>query len=214
MYLYYRSYEQAGLISKENKELDLAVQYMERASFMFQEHGTPDTAALCLEKAAKWDICPYHCLVFSSLKYIKQRNHKNLPHIYAQLKKNPFIDFSLYWIYFLVQLWRKLIAYRNTLESIPGTNMYWAISVKFLAQGNKRLTLTGFEPRQLAILRLLVRHVNHSFTLPPLTFNRYYQCSVLYMIVSHYQNKRLYNILFSGVFWYKFYRFCYYLYTM
>jgi hypothetical protein len=28
---------------------------MERASFMFQEHGTPDTAALCLEKAAKWD---------------------------------------------------------------------------------------------------------------------------------------------------------------
>jgi hypothetical protein len=53
MHLYYRSYEQAGLLSKENKELDQAVHYMERASFMFQEHGTPDTAALCLEKAAK-----------------------------------------------------------------------------------------------------------------------------------------------------------------
>ncbi|WAR11625.1 SNAG-like protein [Mya arenaria] len=45
----------AGLISKENKELDLAVQFMERASLMFQENGTPDTAALCLEKAAKYD---------------------------------------------------------------------------------------------------------------------------------------------------------------
>lgn len=49
----YRSYEQAGLLSKENNELDLAVKFMQQASLMFQEHGTPDTAALCLEKAAK-----------------------------------------------------------------------------------------------------------------------------------------------------------------
>jgi len=49
-----RSYEQAGLISKEAGDLDAAVGFMERASFMFQEHGTPDTAALCLEKAAKY----------------------------------------------------------------------------------------------------------------------------------------------------------------
>ena len=51
----YRAYEQAGLISKENKEIEQAVQFMERASFMFQEHGTPDTAALCLEKGAKYE---------------------------------------------------------------------------------------------------------------------------------------------------------------
>jgi len=48
-----RSYEQAGLLCKENKDYDEAVRLMELASYMFQEHGTPDTAALCLEKAAK-----------------------------------------------------------------------------------------------------------------------------------------------------------------
>ena len=73
--------------------------------------------------------------------------------------------FSLYWIY-SVCLWRKLLAYRNAFESVPGTNQFWAISVKFLAQGNNGLSLRGFEPKRLAILRLLVWRVNHS-TMPP-----------------------------------------------
>ncbi|PVD21201.1 hypothetical protein C0Q70_19370 [Pomacea canaliculata] len=47
------SYEQAGLLCKENKAYDQAVDFMELAAYMFQEHGTPDTAALTLEKAAK-----------------------------------------------------------------------------------------------------------------------------------------------------------------
>lgn len=52
-YLVCRSYEQAGLLCKENKAYDQAVDFMELAAYMFQEHGTPDTAALTLEKAAK-----------------------------------------------------------------------------------------------------------------------------------------------------------------
>ncbi|KAH9489756.1 hypothetical protein Btru_036663 [Bulinus truncatus] len=48
-----KAYEQAGLLCKENKQFDEAVHWMELAALMFQEHGTPDTAALCLEKAAK-----------------------------------------------------------------------------------------------------------------------------------------------------------------
>ena len=48
----------------------------------------------------------------------------------------------------------KLLAYRNTLESVPETDQYCAISVKFLAQGNSGLSLTGFEPMQLAILKI------------------------------------------------------------
>ena len=40
------------------------------------------------------------------------------------------------------------------------------MSVKFLAQGNNSLTLTGFEPMLLAILRLLVWCVNHLTMLP------------------------------------------------
>ncbi|RUS80588.1 hypothetical protein EGW08_011643 [Elysia chlorotica] len=48
-----KAYEQAGFLCKENKEYDEAVHWMELAALMFQEHGTPDTAALCLDKAAK-----------------------------------------------------------------------------------------------------------------------------------------------------------------
>ncbi|ESO82776.1 hypothetical protein LOTGIDRAFT_184553 [Lottia gigantea] len=48
-----KSYEQAGLLCKENKEYDEACHLMMMASRMFQEHGTPDTAALCLDKAGK-----------------------------------------------------------------------------------------------------------------------------------------------------------------
>ena len=74
---------------------------------------------------------------------------------------------SVFTEFILVRLWRKLIPYRNTLESVPGTKQYWAMSVKFLAEGNNGLPLTGFEPMRLAILRLLVWCVNHSTT-PPL----------------------------------------------
>ena len=66
--------------------------------------------------------------------------------------------------FILVRLWRRILAYRNTLDSVPGTNQYWTVGVKFLAQGNNGLSLTGFEPMWLANLRLLARRVNHSTT--------------------------------------------------
>ncbi|KAJ8302475.1 hypothetical protein KUTeg_018871 [Tegillarca granosa] len=47
------SYEQAGLLCKENKQIEDAVNLMELAARLFQEHGTPDTAALTYDKAAK-----------------------------------------------------------------------------------------------------------------------------------------------------------------
>jgi hypothetical protein len=75
----------------------------------------------------------------------------------------------VYTEFILVRLCRKLNAYRHTFESVPGTNQYWALSVKFLAQGNNDLPLTGFEPMRLAIMRLLVRRVNHS-AMPPQIF--------------------------------------------
>ena len=55
-----------------------------------------------------------------------------------------------------------LLAYINTLEIVPGTNQYWAISVKFLDQRNNGLSLTGLAI--LAILRFLVWRVNRSTT--------------------------------------------------
>ena len=71
------------------------------------------------------------------------------------------LDVLVYTEFILVRLCRKLLAYINTLESIPGTDQYWVISVKFLAQGNNGSSLTGFEPMRLMIVRLLVRRVNH-----------------------------------------------------
>ena len=71
--------------------------------------------------------------------------------------------------FILVWLYKKLLAYRNTLESVLGINQYWAMSVKFLAQWNNGLPLTVIEPMEQAISRLLVRCVNHSTTPPPLS---------------------------------------------
>lgn len=48
-----KSYEQAGLIAKENKDVEGCVNLLTKAARMFQENGTPDTAALTLERAAK-----------------------------------------------------------------------------------------------------------------------------------------------------------------
>jgi hypothetical protein len=53
----------------------------------------------------------------------------------------------------------KLQTYRHTSESIPGTNRYLAMRLKFLAQGNNGLPLTRFELMRLAIIRLLSQSV-------------------------------------------------------
>ena len=49
------------------------------------------------------------------------------------------IEVSVYTEFILVRLCNKL--FRNTLESILGTNQYWTMSVQFLAQGNNDLPL-------------------------------------------------------------------------
>ena len=59
------------------------------------------------------------------------------------------IVFSLYWIYFSSIAWKAVNLYRNTLESVPGINQHWAISVKFLAQENNNfnaVTISIFNP--------------------------------------------------------------------
>ena len=48
-----RSFEQAGLLCKEYKEIEDCVNLLERAAQLFQQNGTPDTAALTLDRAAK-----------------------------------------------------------------------------------------------------------------------------------------------------------------
>jgi hypothetical protein len=50
----FRALEQAGAMLKEMKKLDEAAELMQRAGSLYQEHGTPDTAALVLIKAAKY----------------------------------------------------------------------------------------------------------------------------------------------------------------
>lgn len=48
-----KSYEQAALVSKDMNQIMEAVEMIKRACQLFREHGTPDTAALALEKGAK-----------------------------------------------------------------------------------------------------------------------------------------------------------------
>ena len=52
----------------------------------------------------------------------------------------------VYTEFILVRMCRNLLGYRNTPESVPGTNQYWAVSVKVLAQGNNRFPWQGLNP--------------------------------------------------------------------
>ncbi|XP_060601612.1 phospholipid phosphatase 1-like, partial [Ruditapes philippinarum] len=54
--------------------------------------------------------------------------------------------------------------------TVPGTNQYKAMRVKFLGHGNNGLPLAGFKPTRPAIVRLLVRRFNHR-AMPPLNNN-------------------------------------------
>ena len=102
--------------------------------------------------------CNSSCFMTKWCNWIKSEFvHVNL-HIHVQAI--VYTEFISIW------LWRKLLAYRNTPDFVPGTNQYRAIGVKFLAQGNNGLSLTGFETMWLVILRLLVWHINHSTTPP------------------------------------------------
>lgn len=49
-----KDYEQAALLMKEQKQFEDAVHLMQIAAKLFREHGTPDTAAITLEKTAKF----------------------------------------------------------------------------------------------------------------------------------------------------------------
>ncbi|XP_070961079.1 gamma-soluble NSF attachment protein-like isoform X2 [Oncorhynchus clarkii lewisi] len=49
----YRALEAAGMMLKDMQRIPEAIQYIERASMMYVENGTPDTAALALDRAGK-----------------------------------------------------------------------------------------------------------------------------------------------------------------
>lgn len=48
-----KAFEQAGMMLKDMQRLPEAVQYIEKASMMYVENGTPDTAAMALDRAGK-----------------------------------------------------------------------------------------------------------------------------------------------------------------
>uniref|UniRef100_A0A3Q2NWB9 Gamma-soluble NSF attachment protein n=1 Tax=Fundulus heteroclitus TaxID=8078 RepID=A0A3Q2NWB9_FUNHE len=52
--------EQAGMMMKEQKKMPEAIQYIEKACMMYMENGTPDTAAMALDRAGNRHIgTPY-----------------------------------------------------------------------------------------------------------------------------------------------------------
>ena len=48
-----KAYEEAGQVCKEMKDFGKTMSYLDHASELYLEDGTPDTAALCLDKAGK-----------------------------------------------------------------------------------------------------------------------------------------------------------------
>ncbi|KAG1924985.1 N-ethylmaleimide-sensitive factor attachment protein, gamma a [Pimephales promelas] len=48
-----KAYEQAGMMLKDMQRLPEAIEFIEKASMMYVENGTPDTAAMALDRAGK-----------------------------------------------------------------------------------------------------------------------------------------------------------------
>uniref|UniRef100_A0AAZ3QQQ5 Gamma-soluble NSF attachment protein n=1 Tax=Oncorhynchus tshawytscha TaxID=74940 RepID=A0AAZ3QQQ5_ONCTS len=48
-----KAIEQAGMMMKDLKKMPEAIQYIEKASMIYVENGTPDTAAMALDRAGK-----------------------------------------------------------------------------------------------------------------------------------------------------------------
>jgi hypothetical protein len=65
------------------------------------------------------------------------------------------------------------------------------MNVKFHTQGNNGLSPIGLEPTQTAILRLLVRHVNHS-AMPPLLTALLIKILIIISVLSLQPNKHIY----------------------
>ena len=73
---------------------------------------------------------------------------------------------------------------------------------RFFAEGNNGLSLTGFEPMRLAILRLLVRCVNHS-TRPPVKITTWMYSGIwlCYSKMFIYMDFFRFDIHNSNMFW-------------
>ena len=50
---HFRAYESAALMFRDLKDYDQVADVSEKACLLYQENGTPDTAAIALERAAK-----------------------------------------------------------------------------------------------------------------------------------------------------------------
>lgn len=57
----FRALEAASLIYKEQKNWDKVMEMVEKAALLYLEHGTPDTAAIALERAGKYVCLNYLC---------------------------------------------------------------------------------------------------------------------------------------------------------
>ncbi|CAG5120936.1 unnamed protein product, partial [Candidula unifasciata] len=132
-----KAYEQAGLLCKENKEYDEAVHWMELAALMFQEHGTPDTAALCLDKAAKM---------------VEQEKPEKAIHLYtkacdvAEIEGRP--RQSAEYIGKAARLQVKCFKYDDAIKSLNQEIKYWLeaenyVYIRKVAMGVILLHLTG-----------------------------------------------------------------------
>ena len=79
-----KCYEAAALsIGKDLSNWDRAIQYFENACMMYREHGVPDTAALCMDRAGKMleSVKPEKSAEFyataSDVSMIESKNHQS-----------------------------------------------------------------------------------------------------------------------------------------
>ena len=93
-----------------------------------------------------------------------QRNGRMLLVLYLSQETRVYIkDYYGISLYIFILLCIKLQVYGHSYKSIPGTDQYWVMRVKFLAHGNIGLPLTEFEPMQLDIFSIAWSCSEHKF---------------------------------------------------
>ncbi|XP_019380858.1 PREDICTED: gamma-soluble NSF attachment protein isoform X3 [Crocodylus porosus] len=90
-----KAYEQAGMMLKEMQKLPEAVQLIEKASMMYLENGTPDTAAIALERGGKLDEAALSLQKEKSI-YKEIENYptcykKTIAQVLVHLHRNDFV---------------------------------------------------------------------------------------------------------------------------
>jgi len=84
-----------------------------------------------------------------------------------------------------------IVLMQTMLESVPGTNQYWATGAKFPAQGNNGRLWWGWNARLARIHRIRFRHANYLFQTRASTLCMFCSVLLLNIVIKRTQKSKM-----------------------